>query len=287
MSSWPRTSSLSSLGVTALLLASGAALADPPGRPAASKPAAAAAARHAPPSAYKSSVQRWHSVEPGESAPLDGAGRPELVIEALNTGERVALAATCDTGGFPASELDRAAFVLREPSSGNAHPLEPRLLDLVYRVEKHFHAPEVRVISGYRTPRGKNASNHGRGRAMDLIVPGARDVDVAAFARDLGFVGVGIYPTSGFVHLDVRDRSYFWIDASSPGRKNRERGILRDVALHSDAAARARGERGISPFAIATDVDAQLRAHLPQAPSAPDAADDDGVEDRSGDGNDD
>ena len=32
----------------------------------------------------------------------------------------------------------------------------------------------------------------------------------------LGFVGVGVYPVSGFVHLDVRERSYFWVDTSGP-----------------------------------------------------------------------
>ena len=265
----------SNLGVFAALLASGVALADPPGG-GSSRPNVAA--HRAPPSVYRLSVQKWHTAEPGARAPLDDGGRPKLVIDSLNTNELAELTATSDAGSFPASELDRAAFVLREPATGNEHPVEPRLLDLVDRVQTHFGAPEVRVISGYRTPHGMNASNHGRGRAIDLIVPGAHDADVAAFARDLGFVGVGIYPTSGFVHIDVRDRSYFWVDASSPGRKNRERGILRDVAQRSDTAAKARGERGLAPFSIATDVDAQLRAHLPEPANAPDADDDDGTD---------
>jgi len=111
---------------------------------------------------------------------------------------------------------------LREPASGNEHPIEPRLLDIVYRIQMHFSAQEIRVISGYRTPAAiasGHGSNHGRGRAIDVVVPGATDEDVAKLVREMGFMGVGIYPVSGFVHVDVRDRSYFWIDTSGPGGK--------------------------------------------------------------------
>ena len=53
-------------------------------------------------------------------------------------------------------------------------------------------------------------------------------------AMHVGFVGVGIYPTSQFVHVDVRPRSYFWIDNSGPGKRNRERGILPELVAASD-----------------------------------------------------
>lgn len=181
-----------------------------------------------------------------------------LTLQALNMPDRVTIAASSDRGGFAAEDLDRAAHVLRDPRTGNEHPVDPRLLDLVYRVARHFDAHEVRIISGYRTPRSGRHSNHARGRAIDLVVPGASDEDVARFARDQGFTGVGVYPTSGFVHLDVRERSYFWVDNSGPGKRNRTRGILADLAAKSDARALARGEHGIGPFAISTDVDAAL-----------------------------
>jgi hypothetical protein len=93
---------------------------------------------------------------------------------------------------------------------------------------------------------------------MDLVVPGATDDDVAKFAREQGFSGVGVYPVSGFVHIDVRERSYFWVDLSGPGKRNRTRGILADLAAKSDAQALARGERSVGPFHVGTDVDAAL-----------------------------
>ena len=70
---------------------------------------------------------------------------------------------------------------------------------------------------------------------------------------------MGVYPTSGFVHVDVRDRSYFWVDASGPGRRNRTRGILGNLAQASDRAAVARGEHPIPPFVLGRDVDAAIR----------------------------
>jgi uncharacterized protein YcbK (DUF882 family) len=226
-------------------------------------------------------ARAWHEAPPGKSAPLDGAGRPMLTLQALNLPDRVTIAASSERGGFAAEELDRAAHVLRDPRTGNEHPVDPRVLDLVYRVAVHFAAPEIRIISGYRTPHAGSHSNHGKGRAIDLVVPGASDEEVARFARDQGFVGVGVYPRSGFVHLDVRERSYFWVDYSGPGQRNRTRGILGDLAAQSDARALARGERAIPPFTVATDVDAALaQLHTASAPpSAPGAAEDDDVDD--------
>lgn len=237
----------------------------PAARPQA-KPAPKTAARTPAPAAKRNPAPTkpiaasriWHTPTPGKTAPLDEAGRPMLTLQALNMPDRVTIAASSDRGGFSAEDLDRVAHVLRDPRTGNEHPIDPRLLDLVYRVARNFDAHEVRIISGYRTPRSARHSNHAKGRAIDLVVPGASDEDVAKFARDQGFTGVGVYPTSGFVHLDVRERSYFWVDYSGPGKRNRTRGILADLAAKSDARALARGEHGIGPFSISTDVDAAL-----------------------------
>jgi uncharacterized protein YcbK (DUF882 family) len=219
----------------------------------------------------------WHAPVPGKDVPKDEHGRPMLALQALSTIERVAITAGGERGGFAPDDLDRAARVLREPGSGNEHPVDPRLLDLVYRIQLHFSAQEVRVISGYRTPRASGTSNHGKGRAMDIVVPGASDEDVARFVREQGFVGCGVYPVSGFVHVDVRERSYFWVDMSGPGKKNRTRGILGDLAARADARAVERGERPIGPFVVARDVDALLAAEASASatPSAAPGEDDD------------
>ena len=86
---------------------------------------------------------------------------------------------------------------------------------------------------------------------------------------DLGFAGVGIYPVSGFVHVDVRERSYFWVDTSGPGKRSRVRGILADLAAKSDSQAIARGEHSVGPFLVGTDVNAVVGAVPAPAPAAP------------------
>jgi uncharacterized protein YcbK (DUF882 family) len=250
------------LGLTSIV-ATVNALGLPPARgtrhlppPAAStKPGTAAAA------AYMSGKQPlvgWHAPSTRPIA-RDDSGRPMLTLSTLNRGETLAIAADSDDGGFSSADLDRAAHVVRA-ASGDEHPLDPRTLCLVYRIQTHFAVPEIRVVSGYRVPKPGSRSNHGKGRAIDMVVPGVADEEVARFSREMGFVGVGVYPTSQFVHVDIRPRSYFWVDYSGPRMKNRERGILGDLAAKSDAAALARGQQAIEPFGVLTDVDAALKA---------------------------
>jgi uncharacterized protein YcbK (DUF882 family) len=166
-----------------------------------------------------------------------------LVLHGMYIDERAELPAASDDGGFYYADLLRAAKVLREPSTGNEYFPEPRTIDLLYRIQRHFDAEEIRVMSAYRTPVSGNSQGlHAKGRAVDFVVPGADDTDVARFARELGFAGVGLYPLGSFVHVDTREHSYFWIDRSGPGHRSRERGILLDVVRRADELARGRGE---------------------------------------------
>jgi uncharacterized protein YcbK (DUF882 family) len=206
----------------------------------------------------KQALVGWHAPSTKPVA-RDASGRAMLTLRSINRGDALSVPALGDDGGFAATDLDRMAHLLRA-SSGEEHPLDPRTLSLVYRIQAHFGAAEVVFVSGYRVPKPGSRSNHGKGRAVDLIVPGVADEEVARFARDQGFVGVGVYPTSQFVHVDVRPRSYFWVDYSGPHTKNRESSIFGDLAAKGDAAALARGQAPIEPFDVATDVDAALRA---------------------------
>jgi uncharacterized protein YcbK (DUF882 family) len=209
-----------------------------------------------------------------KSVESDASGRPMLSLTTINRGESLAVGSDGEDGGFASVDLDRVAHLLRA-ATGDEHPVDPRTLGLVYRIQVHFGVPEIRVVSGYRVPKPGSHSNHGKGRAMDLIVPGVADEEVARFARGLGFVGVGVYPTSQFVHVDVRPRSYFWIDYSGPRMKNKESCIFPEVAAQGDAAAAARGQSPIEPFIVSMDVDAALRARgAPPAPALLDEEED-------------
>jgi uncharacterized protein YcbK (DUF882 family) len=190
--------------------------------------------------AYRESVRHWHEAS-GHGAPTGPHGEACLLLVNLTSKERATLC-PLEEGGFSEADREIAAHVFREPGSDNTHPVHQRLLELLLNVQEHFHSGEIRLLSGYRSPWEGN-SNHGKGRAADIVVPGTSDDAAASYARGLGYVGVGIYPTSHFIHLDVRDASYFWVDASAPGRPHRERGILAGVAKESDERAKARNER--------------------------------------------
>jgi uncharacterized protein YcbK (DUF882 family) len=201
-----------------------------------------------------------------DSATLDARGRPMLGLRSINRGDLLTIESTGD-GGFMSVDLDRAAHFLRA-MSGDEHPVDSRTLSLVYRIQRHFAVPEIRIVSGYRTPKPGSHSNHGRGRAIDLVVPGTPDAEVARFVRQVGFVGVGVYPRSQFVHVDIRPRSYFWIDDSGPHKRSREHGILGDLAASSDAEALSRHQAVVEPFGVGIDVDAALRANGFVTPSS-------------------
>jgi hypothetical protein len=117
-----------------------------------------------------------------------------------------------------------------------------RTLDLIYAAMLHFDVPYVHLISGIRKDRG--GSRHSHGLAADVVLPGVEDEELAAFFRAQGFVGVGTYPRSGFVHIDTRDHSYFWIDRSSPGRRGKVVAVRGEEAKMVDEAALVRGNTG-------------------------------------------
>lgn len=103
---------------------------------------------------------------------------------------------------------------LRCRFSDQERPMNPRLADLMMAVIEKFGLPELWVVSGYRAPRfntmlrkklGEVARNslHTRGEALDVIPAGVPLDQVTAFLRKLKKGGVGYYPGSEFIHMDV------------------------------------------------------------------------------------
>ncbi len=194
--------------------------------------------------AQRRQIQRWHAhPESRQVRAWLAQSPPPLVFFPIHGQTRWSLTPSNDEGDFEGEALLLAgqALVSRD---GETHPIHPRLVALVYRAVRHFRAPYVHVISGYRP--GRPSSRHAQGRAIDFVLPGVSDRRLAGFLRPQGFVGVGIYPVSGFVHLDVRGRSHFWSDSSGPNEPNRERPMLRSHAARYDAAARRLGVEPLS-----------------------------------------
>lgn len=215
------------------------------------------------PTCYGDWVRLWHR-RPEKLPEQTAEGRPMFVLEIIHTKERIELTPTRDDGGFSQEDLDRASFALRDPGNDVQVPIDSRVLDLAYRLETHFSSRSLRIISAFRASSPR--SNHGKGRALDLVVPGAADQEVAQYAQSLGFVGVGLYPSSGFVHVDSRPRSYFWLDRSGPGQRTRAVPVLAKQAEASDRKALARGEL---PPGTTLPAEPEQMAHIVEAPNSP------------------
>lgn len=132
----------------------------------------------------------------------------------LHTGERLT-AAYWEAGGYIPDAMQALAQVLRDHRTGEVHPMDAGLFDLVSSLQARLETEAtVHVISGYRSPRTNEAlrqsssgvakrSLHMDGMAMDLRLPGVDLARVRDAAWNLQRGGVGFYPGSDFVHVDV------------------------------------------------------------------------------------
>jgi len=104
---------------------------------------------------------------------------------------------------------------------GTRPATDPRLIKLLAKVSDHFGSRPIRIVSGYRTRSFFQDSRHKLSRAVDFSIPGVDNPTVRDYLRTLTDVGVGYYPNSSFVHLDVRDQNTYWVDYAGPGEPPR------------------------------------------------------------------
>ena len=153
-----------------------------------------------------------------------GAGLPALAfpdadsrrlsLANLHTGETLTTA-YWERGAYLPAALSAVNHVLRDFRTGEVHEIEPLLLDLLVALAGQTGvAAPYEVISGYRSPStnamlhsesGQVASKslHMAGKAIDIRVAGMDLNYLHRAALSLGAGGVGYYPVSGFVHVDV------------------------------------------------------------------------------------
>jgi uncharacterized protein YcbK (DUF882 family) len=148
--------------------------------------------------------------------------RGERILKLFNTHTQERLEVCYACGG----EIDRDALeavntILRDHRTNEIHPIDVDLLDLLYAIRSKVGRDScLHIISGYRSPatndklrrrsRGvAKKSLHMRGYAADIRIPGVRTAALRDIALDLARGGVGYYPRSDFVHVDIgRVRSW-------------------------------------------------------------------------------
>lgn len=139
----------------------------------------------------------------------------------LHTDERLD-ACYWEQGAYVPSALEDINAVLRDHRTGEMRQMAPKLIDLVFALTLRLGSTSpVQVISGYRSA-ATNALLHAKdpghiakrslhltGEAVDLCFENRSLRQVRETAIALRGGGVGFYPKSGFVHVDVgRVRSW-------------------------------------------------------------------------------
>ena len=152
----------------------------------------------------------------GGPARLLADDRAERVLSFAHThtGERLTVPYFAD-GQYLAEGLARLDHLLRDHRTGEEHPIEPVLFDLLNDLRLATGAREpFQVISGYRSPKtnatlrsaGRGVAKrslHMDGKAIDVRLADVKTSVLRDAALELKRGGVGYYRQSDFVHVDT------------------------------------------------------------------------------------
>jgi uncharacterized protein YcbK (DUF882 family) len=112
--------------------------------------------------------------------------------------------------------LAKLDYFLRDRRTGDVRHFDPRLYDILYDLTLSVGHPggEIDIVCGYRTSSTNESlrahttgvaknSLHVRAEAIDLRMPGVDTLRLRRAALALVRGGVGYYPHSDFIHVDV------------------------------------------------------------------------------------
>lgn len=157
--------------------------------------------------------------------PLD---RPsgQVWLRAENLGEEFQGNIYKDDGSFDDDALAKLDNLWRDTRSGEVRAVRAELYEHLARICDHFPGKRIDLVSGFRFHE-RDSSRHFHASAMDIHIADVSIRELYDFAATLdvgkeegGALGIGIYPTSGFIHVDFRapgEPSYRWTDWSGHG----------------------------------------------------------------------
>jgi uncharacterized protein YcbK (DUF882 family) len=160
-----------------------------------------------------------HALHAASPAPLDQASAPgqqyHLRMHHLHTGESLDVVYRVGNRYVP-SALEMLNHFLRDHRTNDVSSYDPHEFDVLHEVMTRLHRPngEIDIVCGYRTPwSNEYLRSHGNGvaehsqhmlaKAIDIRVPGVSTRRLRDAALSLHEGGVGYYPHSKFVHVDV------------------------------------------------------------------------------------
>ena len=147
---------------------------------------------------------------------------PEKALSFYNThtGEDLKAVFWSD-GAYLPQTLNEINHILRDHRTGEEKEIDTGLFELLFDLSQKLQSREpFHIISGYRSPQTNSTLNaassgvarnslHIKGMAIDVRLPGHELKTLKRAALDLRGGGVGYYPSSDFVHVDV-GRVRYW-----------------------------------------------------------------------------
>jgi uncharacterized protein YcbK (DUF882 family) len=145
------------------------------------------------------------------------AQRFTLHLHHLHTGESIDIVYKVGDKYVPAA-MAKLNYFLRDHRTNEVSHYDPKEFDLLHSVMTKLGQPNgvIDIVCGYRTPwsnsflRSRGASTgvarnsqHMLAKAIDIRVPGIATSRLRDIALSLHGGGVGYYPVSQFVHVDV------------------------------------------------------------------------------------
>ena len=138
-----------------------------------------------------------------------------LLLYNTHTAERIDIVYRRGDAYIPEA-LAKLDFFLRDHRTGDVRHIDPRLYDIVSDLTALVGRPggEIDIVCGYRTSSTNESlrahttgvarnSLHIQAQALDLRMPGIDTLKLRKAALALARGGVGYYPHSDFIHLDV------------------------------------------------------------------------------------
>lgn len=148
---------------------------------------------------------------------VDAPQQYRLHLYHLHTGEQIDVVYRIGNEYIP-SALDRLNHFLRDHRTGDVSSYDPREFDTLHALMARLGRPDgvIDIVCGYRSPWSNNYlrtlgpntgvaehSQHMLAKAIDIRVPGVSTLSLRNAALALHAGGVGYYPVSQFVHVDV------------------------------------------------------------------------------------
>jgi uncharacterized protein YcbK (DUF882 family) len=149
-----------------------------------------------------------------ETSLLSGIPERTLSFYNLHTAETLKTVYWAEGAYIPES-LSQVDRLMRDHRSGEIHEIDRRLLDVLCELRMRMKTSvNFEVISGYRSPSTNAAlrshstgvaehSLHTRGMAADIRLPKQNLASLRTVAISMKAGGVGYYPASQFIHVDV------------------------------------------------------------------------------------